>query len=153
MVKKVKKAVIKGAVLEKSIASSIDNLTAALEAGTKAVESRSAEAKKHLAENKRLVKKRATLVKRKKTTTNKIKKDPSSAENKKVLRDIEKEITIIAKSIAKIKPQRDSNAEELAALRASLKRATAYVKGIQQADRVLNKPKKKIRRRTVTKAA
>jgi small-conductance mechanosensitive channel len=154
MVKKAKKAaVVKGIALEKNIASSISGLTAAFEAGAKAVESRSADAKKFLAENKRLAKKRAALVKRKKTTTNKIKKDPSNAEAKKVLRGIEKEITDISKQIAKLKPQKDTNAEELAALRSSLKRATAYVKGIEQADKVLNKPIKKKRRRTVTQKA
>ena len=153
MVKKVNKAVIKGAALENAIASSTNGLAAAFEAGTKAVESRSLEAKKHLAENKRLTKKRAILVKRKKTTTNKINKDPGSVESKKVLRGIEKEISDITKTIAKLKPQKDANSAELATLKSCLKRATAYVKGIAQADKALNTPKKKKSRRIVTKAA
>jgi hypothetical protein len=94
----------------------------------------------------RLSKKRATLLKRKKLATTRVQKEPS-ADNNKALRDVKKELDSVTKELGKAKIVKDANNAELSDLRASLKRATAYRKGVAAADKVLNKPKKKSRRK------
>lgn len=146
-----KKAVIKSSAVEKAIASSLENLTMALESTEKAIKERSATAKKLTSESKRLSKKRAILTRRKKTAKVKLTKTPDAA-NRKALKDVEKEIAVITKQITKSTPVKQENTSELASLKASHRQASAYVKGIQQADKVLAKPKKKRRKKRVVKA-
>ena len=85
-------------------------------------------------------------MKRKKLATTRVKKE-ASADNKKALRDVTKELDTIKKELDKAKIAKDANNAELSELRTSLKRATVYRKGVAAADKVLNKPKKKARRK------
>ena len=145
------KTIAKSNALEKTITASVASLTSACNQSAIAVDSLSKVAKTLAKESMRLNKKRAVLLKRKKTAAAKQKKTPS-AENKKALLAVEKELTTISKEIAKVRPKKESNAVELRALREWLKRASAYTKGIESADKVLNKPKKKVRRKVAKKA-
>lgn len=146
MAKAKTKAVVKGASIGKIVASSIESLMSVNDECVKALDSRSKEAKKNTAESKKLAKKRVTLVKRKKTAAAKLKNDPSAA-NKKAVKDVEKELAEVVKLSAKLKPAKQTNAEELAELKASAKALSAYVKAIAKVDKVLNKPKKKQKRK------
>ncbi len=144
------KAIAKSSALEKTITASIESLASACNQSEIAVNSLSKVAKDLAKESMRLNKKRAILVKRKKTVTAKQKKNPS-ADSKKILQGVEKELTAIAKEIAKVKPIKESNAIELKVLKEWMKRASAYTKGIENADKVLNKPKKKARKKVARK--
>jgi hypothetical protein len=141
-----KKPVIKNAALVKVIESSLSNLEAATANGAKALALATKKSKQSSAEGKRLSKKRVTLIKRRKTAAAKAKKDPVAA-NTKALKAVERELAAIRKDAAKNKTVRVANFEELSGLRANCKRLNAYSKAIAAADRVLNKPKKKARRR------
>ena len=145
-----KKTIANSNALEKTITASVASLTSACNQSAIAVDSLSKVAKTLANESTRLNKKRAVLMKRKKTAAAKQKKNPS-AENKKSVQSVEKELTAISKDIAKVKPIKESNAVELKALREWLKRASAYTRGIESADKVLNKPKKKARRKVAKK--
>jgi len=145
-----KKTIANSNALEKSIVASVASLTSACTQSAIAVDSLSKVAKTLAKESVRLNKKRAVLIKRKKTVSAKQKKSPN-AENKKAIQSVEKELSAISKEIAKVKPIKDSNAVELKALKVWLKRTSAYAKGIESADKVLNKPKKKVRRKVVRK--
>ncbi len=141
-----KKTIIKNAALAKVIDSSLTNLEAATTNGAKALVLATKNSKQSSAEGKRLSKKRMTLIKRRKTAAAKVKKDPIAA-NKKALSAVDKELTAIRKAAAKNKTVKAANFEELSGLRVSCRRLSAYSKAIASADRVLNKPKKKTRRR------
>jgi len=151
MPKSKKATVMKSAVLEKLVSGSMNNLQVASDDGAKAIASRSAEAKKLLAESKRISKKRAILIRRKKTTSMKLKKVADAA-TRKILRDVEKELAAIKKVGEKVRASKTSLAEELKGLKENQKRAATYLKVIEKADKILNKPKKKKRRRRVKKA-
>ena len=146
------KAIAKSNVLEKTITASVASLASACNQSAVAVDSLSKVAKTLAKESSRLNKKRAVLMKRKKTAAAKQKKNPN-AENRKALQGVDKELTATSKEIAKVRPKKESNAVELKALRTWLQRASAYTKGIESADRVLNKPKKKARRKVAKKKA
>lgn len=147
-----KKALIaKGAALEKLVSSSVDQLAAAAENVSKAVVTRSGESKKLLAENKRLNKKLAALAKRKKAAEKKLRATPDAA-NRKVLASVGKELVSIKKLVQKNKVEKVTLAEELATLKLSHKRASAYAKALATADKQLNKPVKKKKRRKVAKS-
>jgi len=145
-----KKSITNSNAIEKTIVASVASLTSACNQSAIAVDSLSKVAKTLAKESLRLNKKRSLLMKRKKTVAAKQKKSPNS-ENKKAIQSVEKELSAISKEIAKVKPQKDSNAVELKTLKSWLKRASAYTKGIESADKVLNKPKKKIRRKVAKK--
>ncbi len=151
MPKSKKATVMKSAVLEKLVSGSMNNLQVASDGGAKAIASRSAEAKKLLAESKRISKKRAILIRRKKTTSMKLKKVADAA-TRKILRDVEKELAAIKKVGEKVRASKTSLAEELKGLKENQKRAATYLNVIEKADKILNKPKKKKRRRRVKKA-
>jgi len=151
MPKSKKATVMKSAALEKLVSGSMDNLQVACDDGAKAIATRSGEAKKLLAESKRISKKRAVLIRRKKTTSMKLKKVADAA-TRKILRDVEKELAAIKKVGEKVRASKSSLAEELKGLKENQKRAAAYLKVIEKADKILNKPKKKKRRRRVKKA-
>jgi len=141
-----KKKIIKNAALAKVIDSSLSNLEAATANGAKALAVATKNSKQSSAEGKRLSKKRITLIKRRKTASAKVKKDPIAA-NKKALNAVDKELAAIRKAAAKNKLVRVANFEELSGLRVSCRRLSAYSKAIAAADKALNKPKKKTRRR------
>ncbi|GJM05782.1 MAG: hypothetical protein DHS20C09_17780 [marine bacterium B5-7] len=141
-----KKTIIKNAALAKVIDNSLTNLEAATANGAKALALATKNSKQSAAEGKRLSKKRITLIKRRKTASAKAQKDPIAA-NKKALSAVDKELAAIRKAAAKNKVVRAANFEELSGLRVSCRRLSAYSKAITAADKVLNKPKKKTRRR------
>jgi len=145
-----KKAVVKSAAMAKTLDSALAGLATICDSGSKAIDSRSKDAKKFAAAFKRLSKKRLTLNKRKKALAAKIRKD-ASADNKKALKATEKELVTVGREIASCKKSRDANNLELSGLRDSVKRASAYAKGVAAADKKLNKPKKKRRARKKAK--
>ena len=151
MAKAANKAVVKSNSVELAITNGLSSLYDALGNAEKAVATRSKDAKKLSDETKKLGKKRAALLKRKKVAATKVKKAPS-AESRKALKSVEKDLADIKKEIAKITPVKTANAEELTGLKANLKRASAYMKGIAAADKVLNKKPKKVKRRKKAKA-
>jgi hypothetical protein len=141
-----KKPVVKNAALTKVVDTSLANLEAATANGAKALALATKNSKQSSAAGKRLSKKRVALIKRSKSAAAKAKKDPVAA-NKKALNAITKELAAIRKEAAKNKIVKAANFEELSGLRISCRRLSAYGKAIAAADRVLNKPKKKTRRR------
>ena len=150
MAKAKKSPVAKSAVVEKSIVSSLETLAKVCKDAERAVTVRAAEVKKLMLQMKRLSKRKVVLSKRKKTLAEKNKKAPA-ADLKKQLRETEKELNAAKKDYAKLKVSKQAASEELANLRAHLKRVTAYMKVIKSADKALEKPKKK--KRVVRKAA
>ncbi len=146
-----KKPVIKNAALAKVIDTSLANLEAATANGAKALALATKKSKQSSAEGKRLSKKRVALIKRSKTAAAKVKKDPVAANNN-ALKTVVKELAAIRKEVAKNKIVRVANFEELSGLRVNCRRLATYGKALTAADKVLNKPKKKTRRRK-TKAA
>ena len=57
--------------------------------------------------------------------------------------------TLVKKEVAKNKPVKAANAEELSGLRNSCRRLAAYGKALAAADKALNKPKKKAKKRNL----
>ncbi len=147
-----KKTVVKSAVLSKKIESAIAALTEASEAGAKAIDVRGKEVKKLATAAKRLSKKRATLLKRKKTASNKLKSAPG-VETRKALNAVVKELTAVSKQAPKARAVKAAAAAELAGLKSASKRVTAYVKSLEKADKLLNKPAKKRKKRRKAPAA
>lgn len=146
MAVKKKKPVAKAVVVAKSLENALVNLEAAFESGTKAVVERTQTGSQLAKLVARLSKRQSALLKRKKLATARVKKE-ASADNKKALSDVTKELDAVKKELGKAKAPKDANNAELSHLRVSLKRATAYRKAIATADKVLNKPKKKSRRK------
>jgi len=146
MPKAKKKAVVKSAAIAKTLDSALAGLNSICDSGTKALDASAGEAKKLAVLSKRLSKKRMTLSKRKKTATARLKKD-ATADNRKALSAVVKELGMVTREIAKVKKVKDANNAELSGLRETVKRATAYMKGVTAADKVLNKPKRKTRRK------
>ncbi len=151
MAKTTKKSIIKSASVDAKISSAIESLMAASNDGNNAIAVRSKDGAKFAAEVKKLTKKRATLIKRKKTAATKVKKSPD-AETRKALRTVEKDLASTKKDLDKSKVQKSANAGELASLKAGQRKVAAYLKVIGQADKVLNKPKKKARKKPAKKA-
>ncbi len=143
---KAKKPIAKSAAVEKLLASAIEKLTDAQSKSEKAVAVRTKDAKKFTTAVKRLAKRKATLTKRKRAAAQRAKKD-SSADNRKALRTVIKDLATATRELAKARQIKAANSEELTPLKAVQKRLKAYSKGIAQADKVLNKPKKKKQRK------
>lgn len=150
--KSTKKPLIKSNSLEKTIASSVEGINSAFAAGTNAVTLLSKEAQKFANESKRLNKKRALLAKRKTNAAVRAKKTPTP-DTRKALKVAETELAAVTKELNKVKPLKVTTDVELKALRDCLKRASAYNRGIQSADKILNKPVKKRKKVTRKKAA
>jgi hypothetical protein len=144
-----KKPVIKNTALVKVIDTSLANLETATTNGAKALALATKKNKQSSAEGKRRNKKRVALIKRRKTAAAKAKKDPVTA-NKNALKAVVKELAAIRKEVAKNKIVKAANFEELSGLRVSSRRLAAYSKALSAADRVLNKPKKKTRKRKIS---
>ena len=146
------KKIATSASIAKKLQTAIENLQLANTDGAAAASVLDKDREKHLAENKRLSKKRAVLTKKKKAASGRLKKDPS-AENRKTLNAITKELAAIKKAGDKARAVSSANATELNAVKASLKQASAYAAVIAKADKILNKPKKKKRRKKRVVAA
>ena len=144
-----KKPVIKNTALVIVIDTSLANLETATTNGAKALALATKKNKQSSAEGKRSNKKRVTLIKRRKTAAAKAKKDPVAA-NKNALKAVVKELAVIRNEVAKNKIVKAANFEELSGLRVSSRRLAAYSKALSAADRVLNKPKKKTRKRKIS---
>ena len=140
------KPIVKSAAIDKAIVSAVETLNAACNASAPAVDVRAKEAKKLTAEGKRLAKKKAVLSKRKTAVSAKVKKDPSAA-NRKLLKVTVTELAAVTKASAKSRAAKSANAEELNGLKAGLKKAVTYAKLIEKARKVLDKPRKKSRKK------
>ena len=145
------KTIAKSASVEKNIATALEKLNAACTDGDRAVAARSKIAKKLNAESRRLNKRRGTLVRRSKAAAAKAKAAPSAA-TLKSLREAVTELAATRKALVKTRAAKAVNSPELKALKAAQRQANAYGKAIVQADKVLNKPAKK-RRKRARKAA
>lgn len=142
---------MKSASLEKVLDTAMAALYAANNEGEKAVTALSKVAKTLTAAGKSLSKKRATLAKRKKATSAKLKKSPN-AETRKLLKVTVKELNTVKALAAKSAAAKSANTEELAGLKTQTKRTRAYLTVLEKADKVLNKPKKKSRKKRAKKA-
>lgn len=144
------KTVIKATALDKTIDASTESLSKAHGHASAAVTKKTAEAKKLTVEVKRHTKKKATLAKRIKTATTKFKKDANAA-NKKAVAAVTKEMITIKSALDKSRAHKALVALELSALKAASKRLTAYTKAVAAADKILNKPVPKKKKRKTTK--
>ncbi len=143
-----KKSVVKNIALVKVLDTTLANLDMATTNGAKALALATKNSKQSALEGRRLSKKRVTLIKRRKAAAAKAQKDPVAA-NKAALKAVDKELAAIRKAAAKNRTVKAANFDELSGLRTSCKRLNAYTKAIAAADKALNKPKKKVRRRKV----
>lgn len=140
------KPVMKAAALDKTITSATESLTMACSNAEVAVTTKTAEEKKLNVQLKQHTKKKATLTKRNKIAAARLKKDPTAI-NKKAVATVSKELKAIKAALEKIRANKTAVSTELSALKAAAKRLTAYTKGINAADKVLNKPAKKKRKK------
>ena len=148
--KKKAKKTVKGATHLKTVDSAIASINDVAAAATNAVITTEKEYKKLAKTAKSINKKRASLMKKVKTATNRMKKDASAA-NKKAVAVVKKDIAAIKKEIDKHQSMKSAVSEELATLKSASKRAVAYAKAVTGADKVLNKPKKKKRKKKAAK--
>jgi len=148
--KKKAKQMVKGAAHIQAVDSAIASINALAAGATKAVIATEKEYKKLLKTAKSMNKKRASLMKKVKAATNRMKKDASAA-NRKAVAVIKKDIAAIKKEIARHNSVKSAVAQELATLKSASKRAVAYAKAVTGADKVLNKPKKKKRKKKAAK--
>ncbi|MFO7603930.1 MAG: hypothetical protein R6X06_08965 [Gammaproteobacteria bacterium] len=144
------KKIVKASSLANTIKNATENLAAAASDGEAAASQLGSERKKLVAESKRFAKKRATLTKRKQTAASRLKKTPN-ADNRKALTAVSKELASVKKAGDKARAAAAANNEELKAVKTSLRQATAYLNVIEKADKVLNKPKKKRRKKRAVK--
>ena len=142
-----KKTIIKSSALNKTIDAATSSIESASNDAGKAVAKVTSDAKKLTAEVKRHTKKRSILTKRKKAATTKQKSNPNAA-NRKALATVVKELKSTISAQEKARTNKTKTTEELNGLRDASKRLNAYSKAIAAADRVLNKPKKKARRKS-----
>ncbi len=144
-------SLVKSAIAHKTIEQSIANVASVTGHLNKAVDTTSKTAKQLATESKRLGKKRGSLLKKKKIASNKVKKEGGAA-HKKALRDIEKELVGVKKSVAKTSSEKSAINEELTELKKLQKRASAYIKAITGIEKALNKPAKKRRKKMSAKS-
>ncbi len=71
--------------------------------------------------------------------------------NKKAVAAVAKELNATKNALDKTRVSKAAVSAELAALKAAAKRLTAYTKAIAAADKVLNKPVKKRKKKKVAK--
>jgi len=142
-----KKTMVKSAAIDKVIDNAVTALRASCDNVAAAVEARAKDAKKFTAESKRIARKKATLTRRKRTLTARYKKI-GGADTRKQLTATTKELAAVNKDGVRNRAVKSVNATELAALKASLKKTRAYLKEIDKADKTLNKPRRRRRRRT-----
>ena len=145
MAAKKKKSVTKNSAITKIIDSSVTSLVTALENVDKAISAVSKESKKLLNETRRLKKRRTTQMGKKKRAIAANKKK-SSGDSRKAVRSTKSELAATNKILAKVTAARQYVTEELSGLKESQKMLSAYVKGIDAADRKIAKSKKKKRK-------
>lgn len=138
------KTIAKSAAVAKKIDTALGALGAALTDSDKAVAARTRTNKKLTAELKKLNRQRRVLAKRKATAAAKAKKAPS-VETRRALRTVEKDLAATRKALTKARAEKKGNAAELSALKVAQRQSKAYAKAIAQADKALNKPKKRRR--------
>jgi len=136
------KPILKAAAIDKTVTTATESLSKANSNADTAVTAKKAEEKKLTAQIKQQMRKKKTLAKRSKTTAAKLKKD-TNAENKKAAAAVAKEMKTVSTALDKARVSKKVVSTELAALKATSKRLTAYTKAINAADKVLNKPVKK----------
>ena len=146
MAVKQKTPVTKNAVIANTIASSVSNLKLALEKADKAVSERSSESKKLMIETRRLRKRRIAQMGKKKRAIAANKKNPS-VDSGKAVKAIKSELAATDKVIVKTTAMRQAVLEELSGLKQSQKTLSAYVKGLNAADRAAAVKNKRARRR------
>lgn len=144
------KPVIKAAALSKTLDAHAESLSKASSHAFIAVTKKTAEAKKLTADVKRHTKKKATLAKRVKTAAARLRKD-ANATNKKAAAAVTKELNGIKSALDKSRAHKALVAMELSALNAAKKRLDSYTKAVAAADKVLNKPVKKKKKRKAAK--
>ncbi len=144
-----KNPVTKNSVIAKTIESSVYNLKVALDKANKAVTAGSSESKKLLNETRRLRKRRATQMGKKKRAIAADKRN-STVDSRKAIRTITSELTVTSKALVKATTTRQAVLEELSGLKQSQKMLNGYVKGINAADRVIARSKKKKRVKRVS---
>ena len=147
---KKKAPLIRSAQIDKTIESSIEKLQESTEKAEIAVTTRSKDSGKQLAEIRKLRKKAQALANKKKKAVATNKKSPA-AQTAKLVTTITREVTTMAKEIAKAVADRQKNLEELSALRASVRRGKAYVKAMATTDKALNKKPVKRKPKPVAK--
>lgn len=140
-----RRVIAKSAAVTKNIERALAALGVACVAGDRAVATRTKDGRSHAAATKRLSRQRAILAKRKRASAKRAKAAPSG-DTRRALRAVVKELAVTKARLAKAKAAKDANAVELAALKATQRRASAYAKAIVQAEAALAKPAK--RRRT-----
>ncbi len=148
--KKKAQKVVTSTVSLKAVDNAITVLVDAAASTKNAITIIAKEKKKLVAETKRLAKKQAVLMKKKKAAKAKLKMDASAA-NTKAVKAIEKEMLAIKKMVAKIVPSKSGMLEELKALKDVSRRAAAYAKAVNGANKALSSPKKKRRKRRTVK--
>lgn len=134
----------------KVIEGALAGLADVASASAKAVVAVTKENKSLAAAAKRLGKKRSSLSKKKKSAAAKVKKE-SNAANKNALKSIDKELAVVKKEADKVKGQKATVSTELTGLKLASKRATAYAAALTKTDAILNKPKKKRRKKKAVK--
>lgn len=144
--KKKTKKTVSSAAAEKMVDAAVANLEEVATTSSREILTLSKESKKLTIATRRLSKKRALLMRKKKSAAGKMKIDPNAA-NRKNVKLIENEIAAIRKEAARVAGQKATLAPEMTDLRTISKRAVAYTKALAQTDKVLNKPKKKRRRK------
>ena len=137
-----KKTLIRSTQFVNTIDISVEHLNEALNKGEFAVAKRSKDSLQQLALIRRLKKKKQTLLNRKSRATTKQKKAPSAEIAKQILAS-RREIESIKKQLTKATTLRQANLAELSVLRANLRRASAYVRAINSAEKQLHKKKKR----------
>lgn len=139
---KARKSVAKSGAVAKNVEVALQRLADAVKAGDAALATRSKNQKKLAAEVKRFAKRKGVLVRKRKAARVRAKKAPG-ADTRRALRQIEKDLGSTNKVLTKARADKGINGAELAALKTSVKQASAYAKAIAAADRSLNKGKKR----------
>ena len=137
---------VKGAAIGNRVDSAIANITKASNDAGKALKVRRSESKKLIVLVNQLNKKRAALAKRAQTAVERWRKS-RSAEHRKALAVIQKELVAIRKLLVKSRAQRGAVATELAVVKSVNRKVAAYADAIGKAEKVLNKPKKQQKKR------
>ena len=132
---------VKGAAIGNRVDSAIANITKASNDAGKALNVRRSESKKLIVLVNQLNKKRAALAKRAQTAVARWRK-LRSAEHRKALGVIQKELVAVRKLLVKTRAQRGAAATELAVVKSVNRRVAVYTGAIGKAEKVLNKPKK-----------
>lgn len=140
-----KKSMLGSAQFVNTIDTSVERLNEVLNKGQVTAAKRAKNSLQQLALIRRLKKKKQTLLNRKTRASAKQKKAPS-AEITKLIRSSAREIASIKKQLTKATALRQANLAELSLLRVNLRRASAYVKAINSAEKRLNKPKRRRRK-------